>query len=91
MEFKLSEIILIVLALAIPVGLFTILLIPGAMDAVYNFLLEPSVRPVVFFGGAGIAFGVLAWRIYSRVRPPQKPPAPKAPPAESRPHNWPKV
>lgn len=73
MEFKASEILAIVIALAIPVTIFAVLLIPGAMAGVYGFVLRPDVRPFVFFGGAAIAFGVLAYRIYRRVRPRQKP------------------
>ena len=37
-----------------------ILLIPGAMDAVFAILLQDTVRPFFFFGGALVVFGVLA-------------------------------
>ncbi|HVY88642.1 MAG TPA: hypothetical protein VG942_07225 [Hyphomonadaceae bacterium] len=89
MEFKPGEIVLIVLALAIPVGLFTLLLIPGAMDAVFAILQQDTIRPFFFFGGALVIFGVLAWRIYGRIRPKQRP-EPKAP-SDGPPHGWPKV
>lgn len=69
MEFKASEILAIVVALAIPLAIFAVLLVPGAMAAVYGFVLRPDVRPYIFFGGAVLAFGVLAFRIYRRMRP----------------------
>ncbi len=74
MDFKPGEIIAIVVALAIPLGIFAVLLVPGAMAAVYGFVLQPEVRPLVFFGGAAIAFGVLAFRIYRRIRPARRKP-----------------
>jgi membrane protein implicated in regulation of membrane protease activity len=75
MELKPGEIIAIVLALAIPVVVFAVVFIPGALGAVYAFALQPVWREAIFFGGAAIAFGVLAWRLYRRLRPPAKPAA----------------
>jgi len=69
MEFKASEILAIVVALAIPLAIFTALLIPGAVGGVYSFVLREDVRPYIFYGGAALVFGVLALRIYRRVRP----------------------
>ena len=74
MEFKAGEIIAIIVALAIPLTIFAVLLIPGAMAGLYGFVLRPDVRPFVFFGGALIAFGVLAWRIFRRIKPAQRKP-----------------
>jgi membrane protein implicated in regulation of membrane protease activity len=67
--FKASEIIVIVIALAIPVGMFVALLIPGVGGAIAGFLLDPARMPIVFYGGAIVLFGILAWRFYRRIRP----------------------
>ncbi len=75
MELKPGEIIAVVLALAIPVVVFAVVFIPGALGAVYAFALQPGWREAIFFGGAAIAFSVLAWRLYRRLRPPAKPAA----------------
>ena len=69
MEFKPADIAAIVLALAIPIGLFIVLLTPGAGEAIYYFIMQPDRMPVIFYGGAAITFGFLAWRIYRRIRP----------------------
>jgi hypothetical protein len=69
MELKPAEIIAIVLALAIPVGLFIVLLTPGAGQAVFDFVMQRDRMPYIFYGGAAITFGFLAWRIYRRIRP----------------------
>jgi hypothetical protein len=61
-------------ALAIPLTIFAVLLIPGAMAGLYGFVLRPDVRPFVFFGGALVAFGVLAWRIFRRIKPARRRP-----------------
>ena len=72
MELKPSEIVIIVLALAIPIGGFTLLFIPGGIDGIFGFAMHPEVRPYVFYGGAVVVFGILAWRIYRRIRPRQR-------------------
>ena len=69
MQLKPAEIILIVLALAIPIGLFVILLTPGAGEAIYYFVMQRDRMPYIFYGGAALTFGYLAWRIYRRIRP----------------------
>ena len=69
MELKPAEIIAIVLALAIPIGLFVILLTPGAGEAIYYFVMQPDRMPYIFYGGAALTFGYLAWRVYRRLRP----------------------
>jgi hypothetical protein len=69
MELKPTEIAAIVIALAIPVGLFIVLLTPCAGEAVYSFIMQRDRMPYIFYGGAAIAFGFLAWRIYRRIRP----------------------
>jgi hypothetical protein len=74
MEFKPGEIAAIVLALAIPLGLFVILLTPGAVDGIIAFVMQPGRMPYIFYGGAIIAFGFLGWRLFRRIRPkPRKP------------------
>ncbi len=72
MDLKPHEIILAVLAIAIPVVVLTLAFIPGGLDFVVVLALDPVWGPVVFFGGAVILFGVLAWRIYRRIRPAAK-------------------
>jgi hypothetical protein len=74
MDLKLSDIITIVIALAIPVIGFAVLIIPGAMSSVVNFILQEDRASYVFYGGAVVVFGILAFRIYRRIRPrPRKP------------------
>lgn len=87
MDLKPGEIIAVVLALAIPIAVFAVVFIPGALGAVYAFALQPGWREAIFFGGAAIAFGVLAWRLYRRLRPPAKP----AEPEREGPKHMPKV
>ena len=72
MELKPGEIIAIVLALAIPIAVFAVVFTPGGLGAVYSLLLQPGWREAIFFGGAGLAFAVLAWRVYRRMRPKTK-------------------
>jgi hypothetical protein len=69
MDLKAGEIIAIVLALAIPIGLFIVLLTPGAGEAIYDFIMQRDRMPYIFYGGAALTFGYLAWRIYRRIRP----------------------
>jgi hypothetical protein len=69
MEFKLHEIALVALALIIPIGAFAVLLTPGALGAVLDVLFQPGWRELIFYGGAAICFGVLAFRLYRRMKP----------------------
>ncbi|HEX5005491.1 MAG TPA: hypothetical protein VFV70_00170 [Hyphomonadaceae bacterium] len=69
MDLKISDIIAIVIAIAIPVAVFAVLLVPGATGAVLGFVLDEGRRPYIFYGGALLAFGVLAFRLYRRIRP----------------------
>jgi hypothetical protein len=69
MDLKPGEITAIVLALAIPIGLFIVLLTPGAGEAIYYFIMQRDRMPYIFYGGAALTFGYLAWRIYRRIRP----------------------
>ena len=69
MEFKTGEIVAIVVALAIPIGVFAVLLTPGAVDAIIAFLMQKDRMPYVFYGGAFVAFAALAWRLFRRIRP----------------------
>jgi hypothetical protein len=72
MEFKPSEIAIIVIALAIPIGGFSLLFIPGGFDSVFGFVMDPAIMPYVFYGGAVVVFAILAFRIYRRIRPRQR-------------------
>jgi hypothetical protein len=74
MGFKLGEIVAIVVALAVPIIAFAVLLSPGAMAAIYNFVLRADVMPFVFFGGAAVVFAFLAWRVYRRIKPKSRNP-----------------
>ena len=69
MDFKPGEIVAIVLALAIPIGVFAVLLTPGAVDAIFAFAMQKDRMPYVFYGGAVAAFLFLAWRLFRRIRP----------------------
>jgi hypothetical protein len=73
MDLKLGDIIAIVVAIAIPVIGFAVLIVPGAMGAVVAFVMQEDRMPYVFYGGALIVFAVLAFRIYRRIRPRAKP------------------
>jgi membrane protein implicated in regulation of membrane protease activity len=90
MDLKPHEIILAVLAVAIPVVVLTLAFIPGGLDFVFHLAVDRVWGPVVFFGGAAILFAVLAWRIYRRIRPAAKKEQPKPAPHVS-PTRMPKV
>ena len=60
MGFKPGEIVAIVIALAVPIIGFAVLVSPGAVAAIYEFVLRADVMPFVFFGGAAIVFAVLS-------------------------------
>jgi len=90
MDLKPHEIILAVLAVAIPVALLTLAFIPGGLDFVFDIALHPVWGPVVFFSGAVILFGVLMLRFYRRIRPSPMKEAPKSAPHVS-PTRMPKV
>lgn len=90
MDLKPHEIILAVLAVAVPIVLLTLAFIPGGLDFIFDIALHPVWGPVVFFSGAVILFGVLALRIYRRIRPSPKKEAPKSAPHVS-PTRMPKV
>ena len=74
MEFKPLEIVAIVFALAIPVGAFALLFIPGGFNTALNLVMDDAKRPYLFFGSAGLVFLVLAWRLYRRVKPKARKP-----------------
>lgn len=80
MELKPHEIILAILAIAIPGVVLTLAFIPGGLDFLFDLALDRVWGPVVFFTGAAVLFVVLAWRIYRRIRPAQKKELPKAAP-----------
>jgi hypothetical protein len=72
MDLKFSDYVTIAVAILIPVIGFAMLIVPGAMAAVVDFVMREDRRPYIFYGGAVLAFGVLAWRIFRRIRPKQK-------------------
>jgi membrane protein implicated in regulation of membrane protease activity len=74
MGFKPGEIVAIVIALAVPIIGFAVLVSPGAVAAIYDFVLRADVMPFVFFGGAAIVFAVLSWRVYRRIKPKSRKP-----------------
>lgn len=69
MEWKPSEIIILVIALAIPTGLFAALFIPGLMGGMFSFLFAPQNMQIVFTVMSVIVAAILGWRIYRRIRP----------------------
>ena len=81
MGFKFGEIVAIIIALAIPIAIFAIVFTPGGVGAFYRLALQPGWRETIFFGGAAVAFGFLAWRLYRRLRPKQKQDKPVPPPS----------
>lgn len=81
MDLKPVEIIGIVIALAIPIVGFAVVLTPGGFDAVLNFLFGASTRNYVFGAAAFGVMCVLALRIYRRIRPPEKKRDPNAAPS----------
>lgn len=72
MDLKFSDIVAIAVAIAIPVIGFAVLIVPGAMAGVVDFVMRPDRRPYIFYGGAAVVFAILAFRIYRRIRPPQR-------------------
>ena len=78
MNLKSLEIALIVAGIAVPTILLILAFIPGGLNFIGDFAMNPVTMPWVFFGGAALLFCVLAWRIYRRIRPSEKKTAPKA-------------
>lgn len=72
MDLKPHEIILAVLAVAIPVVVLSLAFVPGGLNFIFDIALNPVWGPVAFFGAAAVLFGVLAWRIFRRIRPAPK-------------------
>jgi hypothetical protein len=69
MDLKFSDYVTIAVAILIPVIGFGVLIVPGAMSAVVDFVMQEDRRPYIFYGGAAVVFAVLAFRIYRRIRP----------------------
>ena len=46
-----------------------LLVLHHLVSQLVGFLFQPDRMPFVFYGGAVILFGVLAWRFYRRIRP----------------------
>lgn len=83
MDMKPGEIALIIGGVAIPVVLLVLGFIPGGLSFIGDFAMNRTTMPYLFFGGAAVLFGVLAWRIFRRLRPAQKKPTAKAAPRVS--------
>ncbi len=67
MEFKASEIVMMVLAFAAPLVVLVLAFIPGAYATIWNFAMDPATRPYAFYGGAAVVLAVLCFRIYGRM------------------------
>ncbi len=80
MDLKPGEIAIIIGGVAIPVVLLVLGFIPGGLNFIGDFAMNRTTMPYLFFGGAALLFGVLAWRIYRRIRPGKKKPVAKAAP-----------
>lgn len=72
MEIKISEIVLLVVAIVTPIAILVMAFIPGGFNWIPYLLSHPFWQPVIFYGGALVLFGVLAWRIYRRIRPAER-------------------
>lgn len=72
MDLKPGEIALIVAGIAVPTILLILGFIPGGLNFIGDIAMNPAYMPWIFFGGAALLFGVLAWRIYRRMRPRPK-------------------
>lgn len=83
MDLKPGEIALIIGGVAIPVVLLILGLIPGGLSFIGDFAMNRTAMPWLFFGGAAVLFGVLAWRIFRRLRPAAKKATQKAAPRVS--------
>jgi len=90
MDLKPHEIILAVLAIAIPVVVLVLAFTPGGLNFLFDIAVHPVWGPVAFFGGAAVLFGILAWRIFRRIRPAPQKATPKSAPHVS-PTRTPKV
>ena len=83
MDLKPGDIALIIGAVAIPIMLLILGFIPGGLNFIGDFALNRATMPWLFFGGAALLFGVLAWRIFRRLRPAAKKSTEKAAPRVS--------
>lgn len=90
MDLKPHEIVLAILAVAVPVVVLVLAFTPGGFGFFFTLARDPVWGPIVFFSAAAILFGVLAWRIYRRIRPAEKKAKPSATPHVS-PTRMPKV
>jgi hypothetical protein len=90
MNLKLHEIVLVILAVAVPVTILTLAFVPGGMNWVFDLVLDPVIGPIVFYTGAAMLAVLLAWRIFRRINPPAKKKAPPSTPHVS-PTRMPKV
>jgi membrane protein implicated in regulation of membrane protease activity len=72
MDFKFRDIALIVFAVAVPVTILVLAIIPGGLGFVIRLAMDPLWGPVIFFGGAALVMAVLLWRFYRRIRPAEK-------------------
>lgn len=74
MEFKPTEIALIVVAILGPTIFLILAFVPGGLNFIGDIAMDPVRGPLVFFGLAAILFIALAWRIYRRIRPAERKP-----------------
>jgi hypothetical protein len=79
MEFKPHEIALMIVAVAAPTIFLVLAFIPGGLNFIGDFAMNPVIMPWLFFGGAALVFCVLAYRIYRRIRPLPKKKVEEAP------------
>jgi len=90
MNFKPHEIVLAILAVAVPLVVLILAFTPGGLNWVFDLVLDPVIGPPVFYTGAAILAVVLGWRIYRRINPAPKKQAPPPTPHVS-PTRMPKV
>ncbi|MEQ1608295.1 MAG: hypothetical protein ABL956_04900 [Hyphomonadaceae bacterium] len=72
MDLKFREIALIVIGVAAPTILLILGFTPGGLNFVGDIVMNSHNMPWLFFGGAGLLFCVLAYRIFRRIRPAPK-------------------
>lgn len=74
MGLKTGEIVALVIALALPVAFFILLLIPGAMEAIVRFLLNRQSLIIIPTGLAVALAGIVGVRVWNRTRRPKNKP-----------------
>ncbi len=78
MDYKPSDIALLAIAMIIPIILVLLLTVPGVLGAAVSFIIARENLFYVCGVGIVIAASLLGFRIFRRIKPAKKKPAPES-------------